>query len=580
MKISFHGAARTVTGSKHIVTLSDGRRILLDCGMFQGLGAETEELNNHFGFNPQSIDVLLLSHAHIDHTGLIPKLVKEGFTGKIICTEATKELAEILLYDSAEIQTYETESINKKREKKGLPPYQPIYTADDVAQSLQQFETVPFDRWTSVMAGVDVLFTHTGHLIGSAAISLRIKEGRKKTTLLFTGDIGRYRSVLLQPPVETPQADYIIMESTYGDKRHDLTFNTIETLHKWINRICVQKGGQLIIPAFSVGRTQEVLYALNQLSLEKRLPELLYFIDSPLSLKATEIIKKYKDQYNERLQQVLEIDNDPFDFPGLKYVESVEDSRKLVDYKEPCVIISASGTADAGRVRHHINDCIGNRNNAVLFVGYCSAKSLGGQLLSGTKEVEIFNDACAVAAEVGQLFGMSGHGDTDDLTQYLSSQHAEKVKGIFLVHGEHEVQKAFCERLQIKGFNRVEVPSQHEEFPLPLPRKRKRIMMGTSVSAERNGTNFSHLTEKQPMDEKQDSRHTPYNGESSAAPHRETGDSDIRNNNMNVTSPHATVPNVKGANDAGIGDSAANDQKLTKHTSNHSADAQATGKEF
>ena len=483
MKISFHGAARTVTCSNHLITLNDGRKILLDCGMFQGLGSETEELNNHFGFNPTTIDVLLLTHAHIDHTGLIPKLVKEGFRGKIICTEATRELAEILLYDSAEIQTYETDIINRKREAKGLSPYQPLYTSDDVAQSLQQFETVPFDKWITVTNGVEAFFTHTGHLIGSAAITLRIKEGRRKTTILFSGDVGRYRSVLLQPPVEAPQADYIILESTYGDKRHDITFNTIEVLHQWIKRVCVQNGGQLIIPAFSVGRTQEVLYALNQLSLEKRLPEMFYFIDSPLSLKATEIIKKYKEQYNERLQQVLEIDNDPFDFPGLKYVESVEDSRKLVDYKEPCVIISASGTADAGRVRHHLNQCIGNRNNAVLFVGYCGAKSLGGQLLSGAKEVEIFSDPCTVAADVGQLQGMSAHGDTDDLTQFLSSQQAEKVKAIFLVHGEQDVQKAFCDRLQLKGFNRVEVPNQHEEFSLPLPRKRKRIPVAKTISA-------------------------------------------------------------------------------------------------
>lgn len=483
MTISFHGAARTVTGSKHVITLDDGRKILLDCGLFQGLGPETEELNSHFGFDPASINVLLLSHAHIDHTGLIPKLVKEGFSGKIICTEATKELAEVLLYDSAEIQTYETEYINKQREAKGLSPYQPLYNSEDVAQSLQQVETVSFDKWVRVMDGVEAFYAHTGHLIGSAAITLRIREGRKKTTVLFSGDVGRYRSVLLRPPADVPQADYIIMESTYGDKRHDVTFNTIETLHQWIKKVCVQNSGQLIIPAFSVGRTQEVLYALNQLSLEKRLPEIFCFVDSPLSMKATGILKAYKDQFNERLQQVLSIDDDPFDFPGLKFVETVEDSRKLVDYKEPCVIISASGTADAGRVRHHINDCIGDSANAVLFVGYCGPKSLGGQLLSGLKEVEILNDSKRVAAEVGQLCGLSAHGDTDDLTQFLSTQTPEKVKGIFLVHGEYAVQKEFCERLSLKGFERVEVPAQHESFSIPLPRKRKRIPLAKTVSA-------------------------------------------------------------------------------------------------
>jgi len=483
MTISFHGAARTVTGSKHIVTLNDGRKILLDCGMFQGMGSETDDLNASFGFDPKEISFLLLSHAHIDHTGLIPKLVKEGFTGKIFCTEATRDLTEILLNDSAEIQTYETDIINKKREAKGLKPYEPLYTSEDVVQCMSQFEIVAYDGWVSIDRDVDVLYTNTGHLIGSAAITIRIKEGRKRTKILFSGDVGRYRSVLLQQPFEPPQADYIILESTYGDKRHDIKFDTVETLHHWIQKVCVKRGGQLVIPAFSVGRTQEVLYALNQLSLEKRLPEIFCFVDSPLSLKATQTIKKYTDQFNERLQQVLAIDDDPFDFPGLKYVESVEDSRRLVDYKEPCIIISASGTADAGRVRHHINSCVGNRENAVLMVGYCGNKSLGGQLLSGAKEVEIFHDPCKVMAEIGQVNGMSAHGDTDDLSQFLANQNPDKVKGIFLVHGEHSVQKSFADRLSLKGYKRVECPNQHQEYSLPLPRIRKRIPVAQTASA-------------------------------------------------------------------------------------------------
>ena len=436
--------------------------------MFQGLGKDTDALNDDFGFDPTNIDVVILSHAHIDHSGLLPKLVKEGYKGRIISTPATKDLAEILLYDSAEIQTYETEYINKRRSAKNLPPYEPLYGPDDVKATMQLFETLEYDKWFEVAKGAEVLFTNAGHLVGSAAVSLHINENGKETTVLFSGDIGRYRSVLLQPPAEAPLADYIILESTYGDKRHDITFNTIETLQKWIKKICVEKGGQLIIPAFSVGRTQEVLYALNQLSLEKRLPEILYFIDSPLSLKATETIKKYTDQFNDRLQQVLSIDDDPFDFPGLKYVETVEDSRKLVDYQEPCVIISASGTADAGRVRHHINACIAKDNCAILFVGYCGDKSLGGQLLSGEKEVELFSDPCKVLAEVGQMQGMSAHGDTDDLARFISNQDPEKVKMIFLVHGEQKVQKAFAERLSLKGFNTVEIPAHHQQYDLEM----------------------------------------------------------------------------------------------------------------
>ncbi len=466
MKISFHGAARTVTGSKHIVELEDGRKILLDCGMFQGMGYETEELNEKFGFDPSSISCMLLSHAHIDHTGLIPKLVKEGFKGKIFCTPATRELTEILLYDSAEIQQYETEYINRRREKRNLPPYQPLYSSEDVIEAMQLFETVECAHAFEPINGVSVLYTNAGHLIGSVSIFLKVKENGKETSLFYSGDVGRYRSVLLQAPQEFPQADYIILESTYGNKHHDISFNTIRELRRWINEVCIEGEGQLIIPAFSVGRTQEILYALNQLSLEKRLPETFYFVDSPLSSKATEVIKRFPEEFSDRLQQVIAIDDDPFDFPGLKYIDNVEDSKKLTESTQACVIISASGTADAGRVRHHINSCISRKNCAILLAGYCGSGSLGGQLLSGIKEVEIFNDAIAVNAKVGQLAGMSAHADADDLLRFLNCQDSEKVKTIFLVHGEYSVQQAFVQRLNLKGFKNVEIPSLHQEYEL------------------------------------------------------------------------------------------------------------------
>lgn len=466
MKLAFHGAARTVTGSKHIISLDNGTNILLDCGLFQGLGQKTDELNEKFGFDPKTISYLLLSHAHIDHTGLIPKLVKEGFTGKIYCTPATRDLTEILLFDSAEIQTYEIDNINKRRVKKNLPPYEPLYTADDVAAALPLFELVEYDTWFDVSDDVAFLFTNTGHLIGSAAITVKIKENGKEATIAFSGDVGRQRSVLLPSPVPIPQADYIIMESTYGDTRHDISFNVVKTLRQWIEKTCVERGGKLVIPAFSVGRTQEVLYGLNQLSLEKRLPEINFFIDSPLSLKATETIKKYSTHFNERLQQVLRIDDDPFHFDGLKYVESVEDSRRLVDHQEPCVIISASGTADAGRVRHHINSIISEEKNSVLFVGYCGQESLGGQLLNGCNEVELFGDPCLVKAEIGRMSGMSAHGDYDELSQFLSEQDPEKVQRIFLVHGEFTVQKEFAAKLERKGYKQVEIPSPHQSYEL------------------------------------------------------------------------------------------------------------------
>jgi metallo-beta-lactamase family protein len=470
MQISFHGAARTVTGSKHLLTLDNGKKILLDCGMFQGLGHDTQKLNDHFGFNPSEVDVLLLSHAHIDHTGLIPKLVKEGFCGEIICTAATRDLSEILLFDSAEIQSFEIDFINRKREEKNLEPHQPLYTSEDVTECLKLFRTIDYNEWFSIPGEVEVMYTNAGHLVGSAAINLVIKEGGSEIRILFTGDVGRYQSVLLQSPAETPPANVIILESTYGDKRHDITFNTIETLQNWINKVCIQRKGQLIIPAFSVGRTQEILYALNQLSLEKRLPEIPVFINSPLSLKATETIKKYSEFFNERLQKVLAVDDDPFEFPGLRYVELAEESKQLVESNDPCVIISASGTADAGRVRHHIKNAISNKNNAILFAGYCGERSLGGQLINGSTEIEIFSETFNVAAEIGQLAGLSAHGDCDDLSKFLNSQEPEKTV-VFLVHGEYSVQQAFATRLELKGFKNVIIPDQHQKILLTTGEK-------------------------------------------------------------------------------------------------------------
>lgn len=325
MKLSFHGAARTVTGTKHLLTLDNGKKYLLDCGMFQGMGAETDTLNSEFGFDAKEISCLFLSHAHIDHSGLIPKLVKEGFAGKIYSTQATKDLAEILMCDSAEIQIHEAEYTSQK--DSAYDTCEPLYTAEHVNLAMALFETVQYNEWVKADENVEVMYSNAGHLIGSAAINMKVTENGKTTAITFSGDVGRYRSALLQPPAEFPQADYVILESTYGDKMHDIAFSTIDNLEKWIKKVCIQKGGKLIIPAFSVGRTQEILYSLNQLELEHRLPDLNYFVDSPLSTKATEVIKSYKDDYNERLQNILKIDEDPFHFKGLKYVETVEESR-------------------------------------------------------------------------------------------------------------------------------------------------------------------------------------------------------------------------------------------------------------
>ena len=466
MKISFHGAARTVTGSKHLVQLDNNEIILLDCGLFQGMGRDTDSLNAKFGFDAAKVDYVILSHAHIDHSGLLPKLVKEGFTGAIYCTPGTKALAEILLEDSAMIQRDDAKYGNKRRAKQGLPPIEPLYDIDDVNLTIPLFKAVEYNTPTKISDSVEVLFTDAGHIIGSAAVSLKIKNGENLESLTFSGDIGRYRDMILRSPSEFPHADYIIIESTYGDKLHDLIHTTPDDLLKWIESTCVEQKGNLIIPAFSVGRTQEILFELNQLSLEKRLPHIPIYVDSPLSMEATEVLKKFPKYFNKKIQKILEVDDDPFDFEGLRYIKSVEESKALNEDLHPKVIISASGMADAGRVKHHIKNNISNAKNTILLVGYCEPHSLGGRLMNGAKEVKIYSEQYDVVAKVGSIRSMSAHGDYEDLMQFLACQNPDLVKQVFVVHGEAEVQDHFAEKLRKKGFKEVHAPAMHESFDL------------------------------------------------------------------------------------------------------------------
>jgi metallo-beta-lactamase family protein len=466
MKISFHGAARTVTGSKHLVQLDNNESILLDCGLFQGMGRDTDSLNAKFGFDAAKVDYVILSHAHIDHSGLLPKLVKEGFSGAIYCTPGTKALAEILLEDSAMIQRDDAKYGNKRRAKQGLPPIEPLYDLDDVNLTIPLLKAVDYNTPTKISDSVEVLFTDAGHIIGSAAVSLKIKNGENTESLTFSGDIGRYRDMILRSPASFPHADYIIIESTYGDKLHDLIHTTPDDLLKWIESTCVEHKGNLIIPAFSVGRTQEILFELNQLSLEKRLPHIPIYVDSPLSMEATEVLKKFPKYFNKKIQKILEVDDDPFDFEGLRYIKSVEESKALNEDLHPKVIISASGMADAGRVKHHIKNNISNAKNTILLVGYCEPHSLGGRLMNGAKEVKIYSELYDVVAKVGSIRSMSAHGDYEDLMQFLACQNPDLVKQVFVVHGEAEVQDHFAERLRKKGFKEVHAPEMHESFEL------------------------------------------------------------------------------------------------------------------
>lgn len=466
MKIAFHGAARTVTGSKHLLTLQNGKKILLDCGLFQGEGKETDPLNRDWGFNPSEIDLLVLSHAHIDHSGLIPRLVKEGFRGSIHCTPATKDMAALLLEDSAEIQENEIKYQNKHRKAKGRPLLEPLYTKADAFSSFPLFVAHEYNEWVSITDGVEVQFTDAGHIIGSACVHLRITEGGRQQQLTFSGDLGRYRDVILRSPSVFPQADYIIMESTYGASLHETVHTSVDTIHEWIHKTCIEKKGKLIIPAFSLGRTQEILYALNQLELERRLPRVPYYLDSPLSIDTTHLVKRYKQYFNRNIQKVIESDSDPFHFEGLKYIQNVEESKLLNYSDDPCVIISSSGMAEAGRVKHHISNNVENSRNAVLITGYCEPHSLGGRLMAGQKEVSIFGVPHQVHAEVGAIRSMSAHGDYEDMFQWLACQDPRQVKKLFLVHGEYDVQQEFKRRLVKKGFTDVEIPDRHYEIGL------------------------------------------------------------------------------------------------------------------
>ncbi|GAC1426149.1 MAG: MBL fold metallo-hydrolase [Flavisolibacter sp.] len=463
MKIAFHGAARTVTGSKHLISTDDGKKVLLDCGMFQGMGGMTDSLNRDFGFEPSQIEAMVLSHAHIDHTGLIPRLVKQGFRGKIFCTDATRELSALLLEDSAFIQESDAKYHNKGSKAQGAPLLQPLYTVEDAKNSQDRFMAQAYEQWFQVVDNVEAMFTDAGHILGSACVHLRIKEGGKQKQISFSGDVGRYTDIILKAPELYSQSDYIIMESTYGNSLHEDAKSSVEILLNWIDKTCLQQKGKLIIPAFSLGRTQELLYVLNQLELQNQLLQLDYFLDSPLSTSITEVIKKYPQYFNTAIQEVMKTDQDPFSFKGLSYIKTVEES-KLLNYRnEPCVIISASGMADAGRVKHHISNNIENSKNAILMTGYCEPNSLGGRLLAGDKEVKIFGVEHQVHAQIGGIKSMSAHGDYKDLIKWISCQQPGKIKELFLVHGEYPVQTAFKERLIGVGFEKVTIPERHYE---------------------------------------------------------------------------------------------------------------------
>lgn len=464
MEITFAGAAGTVTGSKHIVKLWDNKRVMLDCGMYQGLGKDTFKLNNEDFADPNEIDAIILSHAHIDHSGLIPKFVKDGYEGDIYCTEATYALCEIMLRDSAYIQEADVHYSNKRHGRSEEEAYQPLYTVKHVEQALEQFVIVRENEKVKVIDGIEVTFIPNGHILGSAAIYLDIDEISEKHTLLYTADIGRYGTSLIRDPDPVPQADYVICESTYGDRLHDRTVEAEQQLLNTLLHTYKEKKGKLIIPAFSLGRTQELVFALNKLDLHGLLPEVKIYVDSPLATDATDITRKYAHLLNKEVQRFCQSRKDPFGFSKLSYTKEIKESKRLNVSERPCVIISASGMADAGRVKHHIYHGIEDPKNTILFVGYAEPNSLAGKLQNGDKKVTIFGDEKEVKAEIVYIKSLSAHGDYEEMIKYLGAMNPGNIKKLFLVHGDRKVQEFFKDKLKEAGHHSIVIPSKNHKF--------------------------------------------------------------------------------------------------------------------
>jgi metallo-beta-lactamase family protein len=466
MKIKFHGATREVTGSKHLLKTDSGKQLLLDCGMFQGKGLDTDSMNRDLGFDPETIDHIILTHAHIDHSGLIPYMYKRGFRGSVICTSATRDLCAIMLSDSGYIQERDTYYFNKKSSRKGLPPVSPISTQKDAVACMDLFIGLPRNMNFRIDDNIKVRFTSTGHMLGSGVANIQIIKNGQIKRIAYTGDIGRPRSRLLASPKPFPQADILITESTYGDRLQNDDIEADAELLDILKETCVRKGGKLIIPAFSVGRTQEIVYTLNGFFNKGQLPRLEIYVDSPLAVNATTVFRAHNEFFNQEFRDLLERDPDPFGFRDLHYITKTEDSKRLNDYKKPCVIISASGMMEAGRVKHHLANNISNAQNTILAVGYCAPSTLGARILNGSKEVSIHGNIYPVKAEIRKIDSYSGHADYREMIDFLNCQEKSALEKTFIVHGDYETQKSYAARLKKEGYRNIIIPSKGEEFDI------------------------------------------------------------------------------------------------------------------
>jgi metallo-beta-lactamase family protein len=467
MKITFQGAARTVTGSQHLVE-ANGKKILLDCGLFQGKRKEAFERNRNEFCDGASIDCLVLSHAHIDHSGRVPCLVKNGFRGDIFTTSATRDLCAVMLMDSAFIQEKDVEYVNRRRAKKQQRPFEPLYTKADVASAMKQFVGLSYNRGHQICPGVSLTLVDAGHMLGSAHVLLDIDDHDtgKSQRLVFSGDIGRPDIPIIRDPTPlTAGTDILLMESTYGNRLHPPYPESEKELERIVNDT-VRRGGALLIPAFAVGRTQQLVYALNKLHNRKAIPDLPIFVDSPLATRTTEIFRLHPEVYDDEIREFMLADDDhnPFGFGRLQYTQSVEESKALSRLKGPAVIISASGMMEGGRILHHLKQRISDARNTLLITGWQAPNTLGRRLVEKEETVRIYDEEYQVKAQVEILTGFSGHADHDGLLDFVKVME-KKPQHTFIVHGEEEVSESFANDLRGElGLTNVVVPASLQSF--------------------------------------------------------------------------------------------------------------------
>jgi metallo-beta-lactamase family protein len=463
MQIQFWGAARTVTGSMHLLTIN-GKRLLLDCGLFQGKRAIANERNSQLPFDAKSIDACVLSHAHMDHAGTLPVLTKSGFDGPIYCTSASRDLASVMLRDSAHIQESDARYLNKRNAERGQPFIKPIYTEADVVKCLQHFVAYEYHRAFEPLPGVRVTFRDAGHILGSAEVIVDFEENKKKRRLVFTGDLGRRHLPILRDPEDVDRADILITEGTYGGRFHDPIEDTRNQLAQLIVD-AYERQGVLIIPAFAVGRTQDLVYDMQLLVAENRIPDIPVYVDSPLATNVTEIFRLHPECYDEEILEYINTDPDgnAFGWPRLRYVRSADESKALNDSQQTCVIIAASGMCEAGRVLHHLKHHIGDSRATVLFVGYQAENTLGRKILDGNEVVKIFGDEYDVRARIKRLGGYSGHGDHNDLVGFAHNM-VRKPAQTFIVHAEMESAEKLQIALRGIGLKDVAIPDRGDKI--------------------------------------------------------------------------------------------------------------------